>query len=186
MTILLDNIWIWICLALIVGVIGFILFQQNQQIRTFLITVISVLILLVLGISLYCFVDTDYKSVSRTLTKLAHAIEKDDLESVLKFIDSKADKPRGLARSNMDLVRVPNVSFYNLDVKVNYLTNPPVASISFIAIVSWMPKSGWLKNEFPVDKPYPERVEFDIEMKKTNNGEWKLTNKCDIRYRGSR
>jgi hypothetical protein len=186
MVIFLENIWIWVCLALIVGVVGFVMFQQNQQVRTFFVTLILVIVLLGLGISLYYFVDTDRKSVSRTLNKLIRAIEKDDLDLVLQYIDEKAEKPRGLARSNMSLVLVPKASFSNLNVKVNYLTNPPVAAVTFIAIVNWMPKSGWIKNEFPTNKPIPERVEFDVEMRKTNNNEWKITNKCDIQYRGLR
>jgi hypothetical protein len=186
MVIFLESIWIWISLALVAGVVGFSLFQQNQQVRTFWITAISVLVLLGVGVSLYCFVDTDRKSVARTLNKLTIAIEKDDLESVLQFVDKKAEKPRGLAQSYMSLILVPKASFANLQVNVNYLTNPPVASVKFAAFVNWMPKSGWLKNEFPTDQPIPERVELDVEMRKTNNGDWIITNKCDIQHRGMR
>ncbi|MDR2641257.1 MAG: hypothetical protein LBC74_00520 [Planctomycetaceae bacterium] len=186
MVILLENIWIWIGLAFVVGVVGFSMFQQNQQIRTFVVTTLLVVGLLVIGILLYCFVDTDRKSVTRALNKIVRAIENDDLELVLTFIDDSAEKPRSLARSNMSLILIPHASFSSLDVKVNYLTNPPVASVTFIAMVNWMPKSGWLKNEFPTDKPVPERVEFDIEMRKTNNGNWKITNKCDFQHRGLR
>jgi hypothetical protein len=184
--IFIESIWIWVILALIVGAVGFIRFQQDQQIRTFGITVILVIVLLVVGILLYCFVDTDYKTVARTLNKVVSAIEKDDLDSVLKFIDEKAEKPRSLARGNMSLIVVPKASYSNLNVKVNYLTNPPIASVTFIAMVNWMPKSGWLKHEFPTDKSMPERVEFDIEMKKTNNGDWKIINKCEFQHRGLR
>ncbi|MDR0391027.1 MAG: hypothetical protein LBH59_03900 [Planctomycetaceae bacterium] len=186
MVIFIENIWIWVGLVIVVGAVGFIKFQQDQQIRTFGITVISVIALLAIGISLYCFVDTDYKTVARTINKIVKAIEKDDLDSVLGFIDEKSEKPRGLARSNMSLIVVPKASFSDLNVKVNYLTNPPIASVTFIAMVNWMPKSGWLKNEFPTNKPIPERVEFDIEMRKTNNGDWKITNKCDFQHRGLR
>ncbi|MDR1478646.1 MAG: hypothetical protein LBJ00_06860, partial [Planctomycetaceae bacterium] len=149
MSIFLESIWVWIGLAIIAGVVGFIMFQNDQRVRTFLITVICVAVLLVTGILLYNFVDTDRKSVSRTLSKIVSTIEKDDLESLLKFIDENADKPRGLARSNMSLIVVPKASFSDLDVKVNYLTNPPIASVSFIAMINWKPKSGWLQNEFP-------------------------------------
>jgi hypothetical protein len=186
MVIFFENIGIWIGIALVVGVIGFVSFQQNQQVRTFWITALSVLVLLGVGISLYCFVDTDRKSVARTLNKLTNAIEKDNLELMLQYIDEKAEKPRNLAQSYMSLIRVPKASFSNLKVKVNYLTNPPVASVTFIAMVNWMPKSGWLKNEFPTDTPVLERVELDVEMKKTNSGDWKITNKCDIQHRGLR
>ncbi|MDR1484491.1 MAG: hypothetical protein LBT09_06670 [Planctomycetaceae bacterium] len=186
MVIFLESILIWVGLALVVGVVGFSMFQQNQQIRTFVITAVLVVVLLVVGILLYNFVDTDRKSVARSLNKIISAIEKDDLDLVLQFIDEKAESPRSLARSNMSLIRVPQASFSGLDVKVNYLTNPPIASVTFIAMINWMPKSGWLKNEFPADKPIPERVEFDIEMRKTNNGDWKVTNKCDFQHRGLR
>jgi hypothetical protein len=154
--------------------------------RTFCLTVLAVIILLATGISLYYFVDTDRKSVSRTLNKIVRAIEKDDLNEILLFIDDNAEKPRGLAKSNMALILVPQASFSDLDVKVNYLTNPPIASVTFIAMINWMPKSGWLKNEFPTDNPVPDRVEFDIEMRKTNDGGWKITNKCEFRHRGLR
>jgi hypothetical protein len=186
MMIFIENIWIWVGLVLVVGAVGFGMFQRNQQVRTFVITTILVVVLLAVGISLFCFVDTDRKSIARTLNKIISAIEKDDLEAVLKFIDDKAERPRSLARSNMSLILVPKASFSSLEVKVNYLTNPPVASVTFIAIVNWIPKDGWLKNEFPTDKPVPERVEFDLEMRKTNNNDWKITNKCDFQHRGLR
>ncbi|MDR1053984.1 MAG: hypothetical protein LBL39_07385 [Planctomycetaceae bacterium] len=182
MSIFLESIWLWVGFALIVGVVGFIMFQNDQRLRTFGVTVLLVIILLATGISLYCFVDTDRKSVARTLNKIVKTIEDDDLESLLQFIDDKADKPRGLARSNMSLILVPQASFSDLDVKVNYLTNPPIASVTFVAMINWIPKSGWLKNEFPTDKPIPDRVEFEIEMRKTNDNNWKITNKCDFRH----
>jgi hypothetical protein len=51
-------------------------------------------------------------------------------------------------------------------------------------MINWKPKSGWLQNEFPTDKPVFERVEFELEMRQTNDGDWKIINKCEFRHRG--
>jgi hypothetical protein len=186
MVVFFENIWIWIGLAMAVGVIGFVLFQNNQRVVTFWATAVSVILLLTVGFSLYYFVDTDRKSVIRVLNKLAAALEKDDFDLVCQFIDAKAVHTRSLARNGMEFVVVSRASFSNLHVNVNYMTNPPIAAVSFNAMIYWKPKSGWTKNEFPTDKPVPDRVAFDLELRKTNNNSWLITNKCDYQYRGFR
>ena len=136
----------------------------------------------VLGIGLYCVycVETDYKSISKMLTRLAEAIEKDDLAQVKTFIHPSATSTIVSAELNMARVRITSAKFHNLKVESNLMTNPPTAQVKFTAVVRYQFKSAaasllpGLENETGL-----QRVQFDVELEKTNKS-WVVTDKCNF------
>ena len=134
----------------------------------------------VLGVGLYCVycVETDYKSISKMLPRLAEAIEKDDLAQVKTFIHPSATDTLIKAEMNMALVRITSAKFHNLKVESNQLTNPPTAQVKFTAVVRYKFKSAallpGLENEAGL-----QRVHFDVELEKTNKS-WVVTEKCEF------
>ena len=133
---LLENIWIWFGLAFVVGAAGYYVFLNDRKIRTLAITAGATVAVLVVGFLLYYSVDTDYKSINRTLTGLAHALERDDLDGILdRYVLPDAKKTRSLARNGMGIVRVTSARFRDLKVEVNRLTSPPTAQVSFTATI---------------------------------------------------
>lgn len=177
MSFLVENLWIWFVLAALVGVIGYVTFQNDRNNKTLGITAILVLGILALGFGLYYGVDTDYKSVRRMLTNLAAALERDDLQAVQNFIEPNATVTRLLAQSQMALVRLPSAKFKDLKVVSNDSTAPPTAKVTFTAVVQWQTKGAGIDG-FTLDRPATQMVKFDVVFVKTNDNSWLVTNEC--------
>ena len=177
MTFLCENLWFWIAAAAFVAVVGYVVFVNNRKTVVLGMTIGAAVVVLLIGLVLFFYVDTDRKSVSRMLTHLAAAIEADDVEKVMTFISPKADKTRKLARGSMAQVRLPSARFKNLKVEVNSVTHPPTAKVTFLAVVRYIVKD---KSLLAMEKPMPQLVEFDVELEKTNENSWLVTNKCDF------
>ena len=177
--IFLENIWIWFGLAFVVVAIGYYVFLNDRKIRTLGITAGAVVAVLAVGFSLYFFVDTDRKSISRMLTGLATAIEQDDLESILEhYVAPRATRTRSLARVHMGYARITSARFRDLKFEVNHLTSPPTAQVAFTATFYWFSKN---LAELPLDRPTAQIVKFNVELERGPNGGWLVTDQCDFK-----
>ncbi|MDR2756065.1 MAG: hypothetical protein LBC20_10185 [Planctomycetaceae bacterium] len=182
MSIFLDSLWIWIGITIVVAAVGYFIYQNDPRGRTLGIVVGVTILVFILGLVLYYGVDTDQKSISRMLNHLASELEQDDLDGVLSFISPKAGETRGIARLYMGNYHLTSAKFRNLKFEVNQLTSPPQAKVSFLAVVYWKTKHP-TSDGFVVDTPQFQTVRFDIELEKTMNRSWFVTNKCDFDYR---
>jgi hypothetical protein len=180
MSIFLDSLWVWLFLSITVAFIGYFVYQYHPRGRTFGIVVGTTFLVFGIGLALYYGVDTDRKSISRMLNSLASELEKDDLERVLKYISPKAAGTRGKARLYMGQYHLTNAKFRNLKFEVNQFMSPPLAKVSFFAVVYW--KSKQPQEGFFVDTPQFQTIQFDIELEKTNDRSWLVTDKCDFDY----
>jgi hypothetical protein len=181
MSLFLDSLWIWIGLTFAVGTIGYFVYQNDPRGRTLGIAIGATILVLGIGLLLYYGVDTDRKSISRMLTGLAEKLEQDDLDGVLNCISPKASGTRGVARLNMGMFRLTSAKFRNMKFEVNHLTSPPVAHVSFLAVVYW--KSKTPIEGFVMDTPTVQTVKFNAELEKTKNNSWLVTDKCDFDHR---
>ena len=178
MPVFLENLWVWLGLSLLLVAFGGASYMGTQNRKTLLGCFIGAAV--VLGIGLYCVycVETDYKSISKMLTQLAEAIEKDDLAQVKTFIHPSATSTIVSAELNMARVRITSAKFHNLKVESNLMTTPPTAQVKFTAVVRYKFKSSamlpGLENEAGLT-----RVQFDVEMEKTNQS-WVVTEKCEF------
>lgn len=182
MSIFLDSLWVWIGLTIAVAAVGYFVYQYDPRGRTLGIAAGSTVLVFALGLILYYGVDTDRKSISRMLNHLASELEQDDLEGVLSFISPKAEGTRGIARLYMGNYHLTSAKFRNLKFEVNQLISPPQAKVSFLAVVYWKTKHP-TSDGFAIDTPQFQTVRFDIELEKTNNRSWVVTDKCNFDYR---
>jgi len=180
MSILLENLWIWLGLSLLLAAFGGAAYMGTRNRKALLACFTAAAI--VLGIGLFCVycVETDYKSISKMLTQLADAIESDDVARVKTFIHPSATDTIGKAEQNMARVRITSAKFFDLKVESNPVTVPPTAQIRFTAVVRFKFKSSVasllpsLRNETGL-----ARVKFNIELEKTGKS-WVVTEKCDF------
>ncbi|GHT26123.1 hypothetical protein FACS18942_02960 [Planctomycetales bacterium] len=177
MNFFLENIWFWLILAGLAGILGYLTFVSSRSIKTLMWTVITVVFILALGFGLYLFVETDQKSVSRMLRGLSAAIENDDLDTVQKYIEPKAARTRGLARANMAVVSVTKARFKDLKVAVSDAGAVPTARISFTAVIHWKTKQPI--DGFSFDQPAVELVKFNAELVKDGSS-WLVTDNCEF------
>jgi len=179
----LENIWIWFGLAFVTGAGGYYVFLNDRKIRTLGITVGATVAVLAVGFVLYYSVDTDYKSIDRTLTGLAQAIEQDDLDGILdRYVSRSAKDTQRLARAHvgkMGIIRVTSARFRDLKVEVNHLTSPPTAQVSFTATIFWVARN---LADYPTEHPTPQIVKFNVELEQGPNRSWLVTDKCKFDY----
>ena len=182
MSLLLDYLWIWIVLTFVVGVCGYAWYINEQRVRNLVIAIVLPILTLVFGLTLYYGVDTDRKSITRMLDALVIAVEEDDLEAVYQFISPRAENVREIARIGMRSVSISRAKYHNLEIEINDATSPPTANVRFSAIFHWKTKG--VRNGFAIDQPIPQRVCFEIELVKTRDRSWLVTNKFQFFPRG--
>lgn len=171
MSLFLDYLWTWIILTFAVGVCGCALYFNDPKGRNFAIALVSPILTLVLGVSLYYGIDTDRKSIRRILDTLVATVEADKPETVCQFL--KAEEIQQLAKKQMRLISISRAKYHHLEIKFNDATSPPIAQVRFTAIFYW-------KNKVPIDgfsleKPLPESVRFETEWVKTKNQSWLIS-----------
>jgi len=135
--------------------------------------------LLALGIVLVFFVDTDAKSVRRSIDGLADAVARNDVEGVLALVSPDAERTRGLASSHMKLANIERakVSDYKL-LEITRATSPPRARVSLRGVVSGKSSS------FDA-YPFTIIVDFtQVELRLGQDGVWRVTDECEFRYPG--
>ena len=175
MSIFLDQLWVWIVLTFIVGSCGFAWYLNDQRGRNLIIALLLPILPLALGLTLYYGVETDQKTITRTLDALIAAVERDDFDSVSQFIHPKAQETRQFAKIQMNFVVVSRAKYRNLQIEINDATSPPTANIRFSAFFYWKTKTHF--EGFAIDKSVPENIRFEIELVKTKSNSWLLTDK---------
>ena len=176
MSLFLDHFWIWIVLTFLVGCGGFMWYRNDQTGRNLVLAMLLSILTFALGLTLYYGVDTNQKSITRMLDALVAAVQRDDLETVSQFISPKAPETLQLAKVQMSVILVPKAKYRDLQIEVNDATSPPTAKIRFSAVVYWktkVPIEG-----FVVENPVPENVRFEVELVKTKDRSWLITDKC--------
>ena len=175
MSLFFDYLWTWIVLTFVVGACGWGWYLNDQRGRNLIIAIVSPLLTLALGLSLYYGIDTDRKSITRMLDTLIAAVEADDYEAVSQFISPKAENVQSFAQTQMSLFRVSKAKYHNLEIEINDATSPPVAHVRFSTAFYLKTKTSY--EGFSVDQPIPESVRFEIELEKTKDKSWLITSK---------
>ena len=175
MNILLDQLWIWIILTFAVGCCGFSWYLNYQKWRNLVIALLLPVLTLALGLTLYYGVETDQKTITRTLNALIAAVERDDCDSVNQLIHPKAQEVQQFAKVQMNFVIVSRAKYRDLQIEINDATSPPTANIRFSAFFYWKTKTPI--EGLSVDQPIPEHFRFELELVKTKSKTWLLTDK---------
>jgi len=94
---------------------------------------------------------TDKEKVEETLSGAARALEANDPQAVLSYIDPSSSL-RGQVSQEMSRVTITKASFNRLDVKFNRHTSPPTAEADFMGYISAKDRRGELPYENFVDR----------------------------------
>jgi len=145
MSFVFEHTWIWVVFAAIVGFIGYSRFVNDKKNRTLLITVIATAVVLIGGVALERYIETDREALRRTLKEISAAITADDLKTVLSYTSPDAEKLRGLAAEGMTRAKLSLVNFRNIQIQINDATSPITAELRFIVLFRGSPKDkAWL------------------------------------------
>lgn len=110
---------------------------------------------------------TERERVEMTIDGITAALEANDLNRVLSYVDPAAAKTRGRAAWAMGRIEIQSVRVYRLDISINRLTTPMTARASFFGYISYRDKQG----EIPYGN-YGSR--FVVELRKEND-RWVVT-----------
>lgn len=91
----------------------------------------GVLVLMGLGVLIEHMVVTDREQIADTLAGVTTALEANDVEGVLRYIDPQAAAMRTSVRTALSNVRITDARVYDLEVEVNHKAQPPVAQAEF-------------------------------------------------------
>ena len=155
---LLEDPTLFIFLGIVIeAVLGIVLFRTGRGILLWIM-------LGVLFVSLTCiigqrFIITERKRVIQTLDGIVAALENNELNGVLAYIEPDAVHPRDGARMASNLVVINSARYSSLDVEINQLTSPPTANLSFNGLINFHLRRG----ESPYEN-YPAK--FTLTMRK--------------------
>jgi hypothetical protein len=101
---------------------------------------------------------------------------------VQQFISPRAAGVQRLAERGMQYVSISRAKYHNLKIEVNDATSPPTAKVRFNAIFYW--KNKYFSVGISTPQPIPERGQFEIELVKTKDQSWQITDKFQhtLRY----
>ena len=178
-TLLTESILFWLGVASACAFSGFALSTGLAKRRYAVGGVCAALCLSALGVVLVYFVDTDAKSVRRSIDGLVDAVGRDDVEGVLAFVAPNANRTRRLATFNMGLADVERAKISDFKVlEITRTTSPPRARVSLRGVVAGKASSV---------ETYPFTVVVDftkVELRLGLDGVWRVTDECEFHYPG--
>lgn len=176
--IFLENIWIWLAIAVMAVATGWSFCQGLGSVKPLLIGAGSAVVTLGLGIFLVYGIQTDRQRVIQTVNALARAIAANDLDKVCSFVEPQARETLAKAKYHMGLVKIEWTKVRDLKVpKINYYTSPPSVIISFRGTVGGRVLS--------FDAPFTVQVVFtEVLFRQGSDGKWYVTDECRFVYPG--
>ena len=95
------------------------------------LAMIGVLIVIGLGVTIERFVVTDHERIEATLNGVAAALEANDVDGVLSYIDPAATTMRSQVRSALAGAHITEARIYDLEVEMREGADPPSAEARF-------------------------------------------------------
>jgi hypothetical protein len=157
MSSLVEGPWYILLTGIVIeAVLGFLLLQTGRG--KLLWAMIGVAIITGLGLVAERMIVTDREAVGATLDAAVAAVQKNDLQGVLKCISPSAKGTRLEATWILERFEVNSAWIRDLDIKVNTLTSPPSAKATFQAIGQGKDRKG----EIPY-QGYEQRVVVELQ-----------------------
>lgn len=166
MAFFVEHAWIWVVFAAVVFALGYSMFVNDKKNRTLLATVLASALVLVGGLALERYIETDKEAIRRTMKEISAAIRADDLALVKTYTATDAELLRGVATAGMNQAKLSTVTFSNITIKINDSTVPVTAELHFTAAFR-----GRLKgNTMFGDGDFFDRYEFTVIFEKHDDG----------------
>ncbi len=132
-----------------------------------LVAMIGVALLVLLGLGVERLVVTEREEVEAAIDGIAAALEANDLDRVLSFVDPAAGHTRGRAAWAMERAEVLDTKVRNLSINVNHFTSPPTARAEFNGVIRLRDRRG----QFPYDN---YAAKFTVEFRREGE-RWLIT-----------
>jgi len=170
MAIFVESPWPWLLIGIGVETALAIALLRTQR-GAVLWAMLAVGVLVAAGLLVERLVVTDREAVENTLDAAVAAVEQNDVSRLLGYISPSADGTRRMAQAVLDRVEVRSAWVRGLEIKVNRLTSPWTAQVSFLAIGNGRDR----KSEFPYET-FSRRVVVKF---RREDGRWLLSG-CDV------
>lgn len=118
---------------------------------------VGVLAVVGLGVLVERLVVTEREQVEATLDGVAAALEHNDVEGVLRFIDAAAGDIRSYVKSILPQLRITDARIYDLIININHYSSPPSAQAEFTGRVK-----GNYRHEGPAEGLYLRQFTVDF------------------------
>ncbi len=103
------------------------------------------------GICLEWLVVTEVERVEATFEAITEALERNDLEAVLGYLDPADTATRADAARGMGLVEITSANITRIDAEVLYTTSPPTATAKIAGNLKYRDRSGLISHgTFPL------------------------------------
>lgn len=134
MAMFVESPWPILVIGIAVEAVLAMMLLRTGQGRLLVAMIVAALLLL-LGLVVERFVVTDREAIANTLDTAAAAVEKNNLDGLLKCISSKkTEKTVKDAHYVMGLCEFEKARICELEITINRLTSPPTAKAKFRAI----------------------------------------------------
>jgi hypothetical protein len=125
---------------LIEAVLGIVLFRTGRGVLLWIM--LGVLFVCLTGIIGQRFIITERKRVIQTLDGIVSALENNDVDRVLSYLEPEAAHSRERARWALGRVEVTSASYRKLEININMLTSPPTAKVTFFGLIGYKDRKG--------------------------------------------
>lgn len=122
------------------AILGYLFVNTRQKGALIGMGVVVALTLICLAIE--HFVETPREQVEASIEGLADALEDNNIEDTLEYLDSNAEVTREKARWAMGRFHVIRAKVSNLRIEINELTSPPSATVKFTGTIRATDKKG--------------------------------------------
>lgn len=166
MTVLLEDPLPYVFFGIIAeAVLAVVLLRTGRGVA--LLGMVAVALVVLLGIGVEWAVVTEREEVEAAIDGVAAALEANDLQGVLGFVDPKAIGTRQRAEWALGRVEVLEANARNLQVTINRFTSPPTATAEFNGIIRVRDRKG----QFPYEN---YTAKFTVELRR-HADRWLIT-----------
>lgn len=175
---LTENLWVWLGLGAFFAVAGFVLFSSSGKFRFAIGGIAAGTVVFLTGLAIVFFLPTDRKAIRAVIYDVADAVENNDIDRVVSYLDSAATQTAAKAVHHMGLAQIDRASVRQFTIEsVNFYTSPATAVVAFNGSVAG--------HEKMFGSSFALVVHFDeVELVKGADGNWRITNRCIFRYPG--
>lgn len=170
---LLESYLTWLVIGVLFLIVGYALTVGLSRKIFFLSGASLAILAFALGAVLVFCVDSDRKSIKRTIFTIEKAVRENDAETTVSYLASNSIALRKLVEYGMRRATIEraNVSAFKID-EINKTTSPPRAKVSFRGVVVGKTDGGY---------DFVEVERFDVlELRQEQDGVWRVTDKMEV------
>ncbi|MBQ9813163.1 MAG: hypothetical protein IJM54_07595 [Thermoguttaceae bacterium] len=170
--IFLESLLFWLVTGTSLFVVGYAIAQGTGKRSFALFGLVAAVLTIVLGICLVFFVDTDSKSIRRTIHAMENAVLNNDSDAALQYVAKNSVLVRKLFEDSMSSVTIERAKVSDLRItEINKTTSPPRATVAFRGMAAGKGHDGY---------PFTGIDNFSVELRQEQDGVWRVTDHIEF------